>query len=220
MWVAKIKYKHDDCITMPKAVKYKITVYATPGNSYNDKKFIYNTGFLMIIGEDKNKQDFVEELKKDSRVIKVEVNKDLIVFVEKRPINHPEYSAFRSKEIMCVKPVYGNPEDGFEYWEICSWDKENISKFLKDIRKIGEATLLNIEKMKLNDVYSFHIAPNLTSKQKKALELATKYGYYELPRKVGLDILAKKMNITSQAFSEHLRKAESKLIPNISNGFL
>jgi predicted DNA binding protein len=213
MWVAKIKYQHDDCVTMPKVVKHDITVFATPGNSYTDDKYIYNTGFLMLRGSEKGKKGFIRDIKKDKKVVKVDVNKDLVIFVEKRPKERGEYSAFRSKEVMVVKPVYCNPNDGWEYWEICSWDKKHINNFLKEIRKIGRATLQSIKKMKLNDIYHFHVSPNLTSKQKEALDMAMEYGYYEIPRKVELDRLAKKMKISRQAFSEHLRKAEAKMMP-------
>ncbi len=217
MWVAKIKYQHKDCVTMPKAIKHGITVLATPGNSYVVDNYIYNTGFLMLRGSEKGKRGFIRDFKKDKRVVKVEVNKDLVIFVEKRPKERMEYGAFRSKEIMVVKPVYANPHDGFEYWEICSWDKKYINRFLNDIRKIGVAQLLSIKKMKLNDIYQFHLSPNLTSKQKEALELAMEFGYFKVPRKIELAALAKNMHITPQAFSEHLRKAEAKLMPVFLN---
>jgi len=220
MWLAKIKYQHDDCVTLPKAVKHKVTAYATPGNSFAEGKWRYSTGFLMLIGEEKNKRAFIRDLKKDSRVTKVEINHDLIMFVEKRSSEEPEYQAFRSTEIMGVKPVYCNPEDGFEYWSIAAWDKKHISKFLKEISKIGKAKLVSIQKMNLQDLYHFHISPKLTSKQKQALDLALKFGYYTIPRKVELDELGKRMKITRQAFSEHLRKAEIKLLPMLAESFV
>jgi len=219
MWLAKIKYKHKDCVTMPKIVKHNIIGYATPGNSYTDEKYIYNTGFLMLHGTEKNKQRFISDLKKDKKVLKVEVTNDLVVFIEKRPKEKEEYSAFRMKEIMVIKPVYCNPEDGFEYWEICSWDKKHINTFLTNVRKIGTATLQSITKMKLHDVYHFNISPQLTGKQQQAFNLAMNEGWYKVPRKTDLATLAKLMKISRQAYSEHLRKAEAKIIPQIGQQF-
>mgnify|MGYP001563924986 CR=1 FL=1 len=220
MWLAKIKYHHTDCVTMPKVVKHKITAYATPGNSYSDHKFRYSTGFLMLVGEEKSKKNFIRDLKKDKKVVKVEVNHDLIMFVEKNLLNNPEYAAFRSFEIMTTKPVYCNPEDGYEYWNVAAWDKKQIQHFLKEISKIGKAQLISIQKMKLNDIYHFHLSPRLTSKQRQALDLALKFGYYQIPRKVELDELGKRMKISRQAFSEHLRKAEVKLLPMLAENFV
>lgn len=73
--------------------------------------------------------------------------------------------------------------------------------------------------MKLQDIYHFHISPKLTTKQKQALDLAVKHGFYEVPRKVELEQLAKAVKISRQAFSEHLRKAEAKLIPKLAESF-
>jgi predicted DNA binding protein len=213
MWSAKIKYQHKDCVTMPKVVKHQITAYAAPGNSFSKNGMIYSTGFLMLIGEEKNKKAFIKELKKDSRVIKVEVNHDLVMFVEKR--SEREYAVFRSTEIMTSKPIYCNPADGFEYWNICAWNKKQIQQFIKEVSKLGTIKLLSIQKMKLNDLYHFRVSPRLTSKQKQALELALQFGYFKMPREVELDELGKRMKISHQAFSEHLRKAESKLLPHL-----
>lgn len=220
MWIARIKYKHEDCVTMPKIVKHNIVAYATPGNSFTEKGTIYSTGFLMLSGEEKNKKSFIRDLKRDKRVSKVEVNNDLVIMIEKHPLSTPEYSAFRSKEIMTVRPVYCNPQDGFEYWEICSWDKKHLNKFITEIENLGEAKLLSLQRMRLQDVYQFHISPKLTSKQRQALDIALKQGYYKVPRKVDIGDLAKFMKISRQAFSEHLRKAEMKLMPVLSKDFL
>ncbi len=216
MWIAKIRNKHTDCVTTPKVVKHKIKVYATPGTTYSDNKYIYNTGILLMTGPEKNKKLFVRDLKRDKRVLKVEVNKDLIVLLERRPKQQQAYTAFRSPEIMCIQPIYCNPDDGLEYWEICSWDKKHIQRFLEEIAKVGKPQLISMERMKLQDMYFFHLMPHLTSKQKEALELAMQHGYYEVPRKIELKKLAKSMHITPQAFSEHLRKAEARLLPALT----
>ncbi|MFW9995830.1 MAG: helix-turn-helix domain-containing protein [Candidatus Odinarchaeota archaeon] len=53
---------------------------------------------------------------------------------------------------------------------------------------------------------------NLTEKQLQAITIAFKKGYYELPRKIILEKLAKEMNVQRRTFEEHLRKAERKAI--------
>jgi predicted DNA binding protein len=52
---------------------------------------------------------------------------------------------------------------------------------------------------------------DLSDQQKIAFELALKYGYYNFPRRVNLDFLAKQMNISIATFQEHIRKAEAKI---------
>ena len=50
-------------------------------------------------------------------------------------------------------------------------------------------------------------------KQKQAIELAIKRGYYTSPRKISLQELAKISKLSFSTFQVHLRKAEEKLIP-------
>ena len=52
----------------------------------------------------------------------------------------------------------------------------------------------------------------LTDQQRKALTLAYSSGYYELPRKVNLESLAKRQKLNKSTFAEHLLKAENYLI--------
>lgn len=56
----------------------------------------------------------------------------------------------------------------------------------------------------------------LTKKQMKAFKLASDYGYYEVPKKISIEELAAKLGISIPTFAEHLRKAESKLLPILS----
>ena len=55
--------------------------------------------------------------------------------------------------------------------------------------------------------------PNLSTQQKKALELAIKNKYYGYPRKITLKKLSKLMNISESTYQFHLAKAEEKILP-------
>jgi len=52
----------------------------------------------------------------------------------------------------------------------------------------------------------------LTDRQQAALESAHLNGYFEWPRPVDGDEIAKTMDITRQTFHQHLRAAEQKLV--------
>jgi hypothetical protein len=52
----------------------------------------------------------------------------------------------------------------------------------------------------------------LTHQQRNALHSAYAGGYYEQPRKVNLDALARKQNVNKSTFAEHLLKAENYTI--------
>ncbi len=55
----------------------------------------------------------------------------------------------------------------------------------------------------------------LTEKQREVLIAAYKLGYYDIPRRINSELLAKKLNIGSSTLGEHLRKAERRLLINI-----
>ena len=64
--------------------------------------------------------------------------------------------------------------------------------------------------------FSLHSPLNsLTEKQRRVLTTAYKSGYYSLPRKIGSEQLAKKLNIHKSALATHRRKAELRLIAEV-----
>jgi HTH DNA binding domain len=55
----------------------------------------------------------------------------------------------------------------------------------------------------------------LTEQQRKALLSAYASGYYQVPRKVTLDTLARRDNVNKSTFAEHLLKAENRVISRV-----
>lgn len=54
--------------------------------------------------------------------------------------------------------------------------------------------------------------PLLSDRQREVLRIAIEEGYYEHPRKISRDGLAEFLGLTGSTVSEHLRKAESKIL--------
>jgi hypothetical protein len=88
-----------------------------------------------------------------------------------------------------------------------------VSEFLKKITVLGirfRVVLLSDANFSLDSPLT-----KLTEKQKEVLVTAYKLGYYDIPRRINSEELAKKLGIVSSTFGEHLRKAERRLIKYI-----
>ena len=75
--------------------------------------------------------------------------------------------------------------------------------------------ILKLENISLDTVFFPKLMPALTSKQKRAVDLAIENGYYITPRKTNLRKLARIMGVSLATFEQHIRAAENKLIPDI-----
>lgn len=163
-------------------------------------------------GDPTNIDEFVEDLKKDKKIIDVERKGDMLFLLEK---SDDKAVKFINPKIIFTKPVIIDRE-GVENWEIASWEKKEIDGFLEKVEKqFEEYKLLKLKQVKIDNVFFPRLMPNLTDLQKRAVEVAIDNGYYKTPRKIDLRKLAKVMNISLATYQQHLRTAEEKLIPNL-----
>ena len=165
-----------------------------------------------LIGPSVNIRRFISALKKDKRVIHIEVNGNMMFMQETAKKQLIEYF---SKEIFFVKPCVMD-QKGVEHWELACPKKEVLMDFIGKIKPLCNAfTLLALKNTKLKDVYFPKVLPKLTDLQKRALELAVAEGYYEIPKKTSLRKLAKLSKVALATYQKHLQKAESKVMPDI-----
>ena len=89
---------------------------------------------------------------------------------------------------------------------------ERVEDFFKSIKIKG--LLKDIEIQKLEDK-ECDILSDLTNTQKKILNLAKKFGYYDYPRKITSEELSEKTGINKDIILENLRKAEKCIVTKI-----
>jgi predicted DNA binding protein len=104
---------------------------------------------------------------------------------------------------------------GYDVHSIVTTDFRNLKSILNSLEDIGEIKIKKIGTV--NPVMGDEL---LTDKQVDALRKAISFDYYSWPRKVGLEFLAKQSNLSRRAYQEHLRKAESKLFPELLKDYL
>lgn len=104
---------------------------------------------------------------------------------------------------------------GYDVHSIVTTDFKNLKSILGSLEEIGEIKIKKIGTV--NPVLSDEL---LTEKQVDALRKAISFDYYSWPRKVGLEFLARQSGLSRRAYQEHLRKAESKLFPELLKDYL
>lgn len=215
MWVVKLRIKHD-CTIATRCKKFNVTAFSWGIRPFVKNRKFYSYQMHHLVGKEENVKAFVEDLKKDKRITNLEVEKNIVFFLEVRPRKEIP-SSFIHTEMFYVKPCLVDT-DGYEVWELASTHRSVLTDLIVELGKVKgdfEFKVLKLAKAKLSDVYYPKITPKLTKQQKKAIDLAIKHGYYSVPRKADLKKLSKIMGVSLSTFQEHLRKAEARLIPDL-----
>ena len=210
MWVLKLKLSAKDQLMGSLALKHQVSLTGYPLSYYKSKGKFYLIATGFMFGEEKNKDSLIKEMKKSKKVIKIERNKDFIIAITEQPINSEQVYDPR---IIRPFPVIINKE-GYHIWEMASFDRDLLSNVIESISKDNDNfEILKFKEEKLFNIFFTKLLPELTDNQKKAMEIAINNGYYEYPKKVKMETLAKKMGISYSTFQAHLKKAEGKIIP-------
>jgi predicted DNA binding protein len=110
---------------------------------------------------------------------------------------------------------------GWEYHRVIAFDHDNLVNFMVLLEKNGfeyEVTKKSQLRGQLSTSLMLNIGSvfsDLTSKQADALLTAYRHGYFVFPRKMNLQSIAIKERAVRTTLSEHLKKAENKLISNL-----
>ena len=214
MWVAKLKLCHKDCPIVNRCVKFQITVLSYPRTPYSRKGRRYGSNVCKFVSyEEDKKKKYLQNLAKDQKITILDISGDVFVYEYDLGKKGEHVMLYFNPELVLVKPTVNSP-DGHEYWEVGSWNKGNVTKFIEDVsRHMDTSEVLWIKNLANVELYFPSIMPKLSKAQEKAIMMAYQSGYYDYPRKVDLKQLAKGAGISIPSFQENLRKAENKLLP-------
>ncbi len=158
----------------------------------------------------------IEELQKgklllDAQVIEQEKNGTYILFTRSGAPSLSSVLNYIGMDGGYLFPPLGI-EDGKVRFSFLGSEKQ-IKDFMQKIDAIG----IRYRVILLSDA---NFAPNspfneLTEKQQEVLMTAYRLGYYDIPRKITSEDLAKKLGLVDSTVVEHLRKAEQRLIRQI-----
>ncbi len=211
MWRLKLKLDSSKQLLGQLAIKHQISMTGYPLSFWKDKNFLYLMSVGFIFGEEENKKRVLKEMKKSKEIVNMEVSGDLIINVSKQPLfTEPVYNP----EIIRPFPVIINKQ-GFHIWDLASFNRKALEKTLEFAEKKLGGKIISFKEEKISNISFTKLLPDLTKNQKNALEFAINNGYYDYPKKIKMENLAKKMNISYSTFQAHLKKAEGKIIPSI-----
>ena len=213
MWVAKLKAWHSDSYSADKTkgidasyASYNLNAYEKDGKSWLSR---------VIIVEGRDYAKLIKAIKSDPRLTVEEVKGRQVIFT--MPCRNQFHALQMDDTVFMMKPIIA--KKGIEYWTVGSTDKRRISALVKKINALKPkawAKLISLKREKV-DLFIPNILSRLTEKQSWAYETACKFGYYEYPRGMDLQDIAKKVKMPVSTFREHLRIAESKLLPALAN---
>lgn len=220
MWVLKFKSKEEFNIYNERCIKFNVRIHFYSQKYYVERKNVYFINSGIVSGTEENKKVFFKDLKKEKKITNLEINNDFFIstYVEKE--TEKRVSALKTvynQKITFLKPAILD-EQGFEEWEIASFNRSDLEKVFSQAKKLAKEnnlqfTLLSFKQQKIKDLTIQSIMPNLSQQQRKALELAIKNQYYGYPRKITLKKLAQIMKISESTYQFHLAKAEAKILP-------
>jgi len=111
--------------------------------------------------------------------------------------------------------------EGWESWRVIAWSEAAMREMFRAIREVGELRIVSIRPIENLSMEKMMLMPaadvfgGLTEKQSIAVLLGLRHGYYSMPSQTSIDRLADGAGLSSSTFSEHLRKAESRILQNL-----
>jgi predicted DNA binding protein len=112
-------------------------------------------------------------------------------------------------------------QGGWESWRVITWDEATMRKLFHGLQGLGEVDIRSLRPIENGKMEQMMLMPaadvfaDLTERQISALNLGLEHGYYSLPSETKVENLAHGAGLSPSTFSEHLRKAENRILRNL-----
>ena len=117
------------------------------------------------------------------------------------------WETFKSGSLMTIPPAEWNADGSYSFTIVGR--ETDIQSALNSIPEDGR---VEIESVGGKKVATDSILNQLSKRQREAVETAITLGYYDIPRKATNEDVASELDCAISTVSEHLRKAESKIL--------
>jgi predicted DNA binding protein len=108
-------------------------------------------------------------------------------------------------EYGCFLDSATSENNGLLRWNVIAPNAEALKALVEKIKILG----CSVELKKVSKVST---ASELTRTQQRVLQIAYDLGYFEIPRKINLDKLAKRLEVSKATLDVMIRRAQKKII--------
>ena len=111
---------------------------------------------------------------------------------------------------------------GWEYYRVIAFNDRDLKNLFTDLGKYCSVEVLSRRSTPTGAVKDVVLVSTkslfggLTAKQMQALVFALENGYYQVPKKVTTEEMARRLSQPRTTYEEHLRKAESKVLRSVT----
>jgi predicted DNA binding protein len=197
MFEAVLSLNGLECWASDAAKALATTINVLDYRRYDSGKVIHNWVEVLSDGKDMNETRYAlshHEDVLDFRMSKLKTGILGVVKTRKCPVSSV------MNGLSCIVTRHEIRPDGSSQLTIIAADRVSLRKLVERMEGMGyEVRVLKI---------SSKLKGSLTAKQKRIVQLAFEYGYFDYPRRIRQRELAKLCGISSSSLSEILRRAE------------
>ncbi|MFW9787907.1 MAG: helix-turn-helix domain-containing protein [Candidatus Thorarchaeota archaeon] len=171
-----------------------------------------------LTGEARPLKDYIRGMRKSSSIVEIrvthETQEQLWTEVTHKLQKKSILETILESGCMSRLPIV--IESGTQIHHLLAPDQNAFRTAFDNLRaRFSEVHVLGVRRSPIG-----FLGPNLTNKQLDALRVAISTGYYDIPRKSEIKILAKKLKIKRVAMQERLRRAERTIMKQFADEYL
>ncbi len=160
---------------------------------------------LIEFDDDMDNSGLIEKIRNHPSVERVEISRTDDGRISASVINHSCLASQALAASDCFMQSAYSMGEGKVRWKLVTGKEGSLLSLVKSLRDAGCET-------EVEWVRSLRETNLLTKRQDEVLRTAVKEGYYEMPKRIYLDGLAKKMKVRPATLGEILKRAEKAII--------